>query len=117
MTPEGKVKKDIRAYLDSLGPACRYFMPQNMGMGESGVADFIGTYNGQPFAFEAKRADVEGPNVEFATPWQFRFLREWKAAGGIAAVVRSAGAVECFLREFLAPWSQPIDDLQPERKE
>jgi Recombination protein U len=117
MTPEAKVKKDIRAYLDSLGPQCRYFMPQNMGMGESGVADFVGVYAGQPFAFEAKRADVTGPNVEYATPWQFRFLREWKAAGGIAAVVRSEHRVRAFLQEFAMPSIQPIDDLQPDRTE
>jgi hypothetical protein len=95
MTPEGRVKKDIRAYLDSLGTDCRYFMPQNMGMGESGVSDFIGVYKGKGFAFEAK-----APGAAKLTPWQLRFLDSWNAAGGYASVVRSAADV----RQWLEGW-------------
>lgn len=77
MTPEGAKKKEIKDYLDSLGPDCRYFMTQNMGMGESGVADIIGVYFGIAFAIEVKRDEKQK-----ASPWQARFLMEWSRAGG-----------------------------------
>jgi hypothetical protein len=93
MTPEGKVKKEIKAYLDSLGPDCRYFMPMSMGYSESGVADFIGVYKGKAFAFEAKSAGGK------ATPWQVRFLVTWQAAGGIGSVVHSADDVKSWIEE------------------
>lgn len=81
MTSEGKVKKAIKDYLTSLGPDCRFFMTQNMGMGESGVADFIGTWKGRAFAIEAKS------DIGKCTPWQTRFLNEWETAGGVSLVV------------------------------
>lgn len=84
MTPEGKVKKDIKVYLDSMAPRLRYFMTQNTGMGESGIADIIGVVDGRGFAIEVKRAD--GGEL---TPWQLRFLRSWKSAGGLAFVARN----------------------------
>jgi len=116
MTPEGKVKKDIKDYLKSLGPQCRFFMPQNMGMGESGVADFIGVNFGRAFALEAKRAETEGDNVEYATPWQFRFLSEWRAASGLCGVVRSVSDVQTVLG-MMHVNDRPIDPLQPNRTE
>jgi hypothetical protein len=96
MTAEAKVKKDIRAYLDSLGPDCRYFMPQNMGMGESGVSDFIGVYEGMGFAIEAKAPGG------MPTPWQVRFLDSWKAAGGIVVIARSASDVRIVFDAYMS---------------
>ena len=86
MTPEGKVKKEIKAYLDSLGPDCRYFMPQNMGMGEAGVSDIIGVWHGKGFAIEVKAPKSAGGKL--ATPWQERFLEAWRTAGGLAIIAR-----------------------------
>lgn len=86
MTPEGKVKKDIKAFLDGMSPRVRYFMTQNMGMGESGVADIVGVIDGRAFAIEVKRADGGGSGL---SPWQLRFLQSWKAAGGLAFVARN----------------------------
>lgn len=77
MTPEGKVKKEIKDYLDSLGPDCRYFMTQNTGMGESGIADIVGCYFGRAFAIEVKANERKK-----VTPWQMRFLTSWIEAGG-----------------------------------
>ena len=62
-------------------------MPQNMGMGEAGVADIIGVYKGRGFAIEVK-APGGAP-----TPWQLRFLNDWDQAGGAAFVARSVQAV------------------------
>lgn len=75
MTPEGKVKKEVREFLDSLGPACWYYMPVPMGYGRRGVPDFIGCYHGASFAVETKRKS------EKAKVWQERELQAMKAAG------------------------------------
>jgi hypothetical protein len=69
-TPESKVKRDIKNWLDERGfwragsrqpsfVAGWYYMPQNMGMGVSGIPDFIGSVaddflGAKPWAIEAK---------------------------------------------------------------
>lgn len=73
-TPEGRVKDDIKKWLKAHGfwpaggaePAWPdtlrgwYYMPQNMGMGVSGVPDFMGSFLAEdkttwrPFGIEAK---------------------------------------------------------------
>jgi hypothetical protein len=93
MTPESKIKKAIKLHLDSLGPDCRYFMTQNMGMGESGVADIIGVYHGRAFAIEVKADETKK-----ATPWQLRFLESWRAAGGHAIVAGTVDLAVAFMR-------------------
>lgn len=67
MTPEGKVKEEIKRVLHTLGimPASRagamtalhrgwYYMPVSNGMGTHGIPDFIGHCDGRFFAIEAK---------------------------------------------------------------
>ena len=56
MTPEGKVKKAVKALLDSLKPDLWYFMPVPFGYGVSGIPDFVGVYHGRFFGIETKRA-------------------------------------------------------------
>ena len=51
-TPEGKVKDSIKKILDD--PRIWYFMPVQTGYGVKGIPDFIGCYEGQAFAIEAK---------------------------------------------------------------
>ena len=51
-TPEGKVKESIKKILDD--PRIWYFMPVQMGYGTKGIPDFIGCYEGEAFAIEAK---------------------------------------------------------------
>lgn len=53
MTPEGKVKSNIKKLLDIYKPRLYYFMPVPSGYGVS-TLDFIGALNGQFFAIEAK---------------------------------------------------------------
>ena len=53
MTPEGKVKKTIKAKLDA-DPHIWYFMPVAGVMGKAGVPDFIGVRAGRFFAIEVK---------------------------------------------------------------
>jgi Holliday junction resolvase len=53
MTPEGRVKTAIKAFLKSLHD-CWYFMPATHGYGSSGVPDIVGCYKGVFFAIEVK---------------------------------------------------------------
>ena len=79
MTPEGKVKAQIKVALKGLG--AWYCMPVGSGFGRVGIPDFVGVYNGKMFAIEAKA----GNNV--TTALQARELERINAAGGFAIVV------------------------------
>jgi hypothetical protein len=97
MTPEGRVKKDIKAWLDARGfwragnerrpPDVRgwYYMPVPMGMGVSGIPDFMGVVRRKlgavPFSIEAK-APGNKP-----TPQQSDRHMEIRAAGGFVLVI------------------------------
>lgn len=86
MTPEGKVKDDIKKYLISLGDDCWFFMPMMMGYGRKGIPDIVGCLRGNFFAVE-----VKAPGKEKATtPWQDRELHKVNQAGGYAIVISSA---------------------------
>ena len=89
MTPEGQVKADINDYLDSLGEdRCYHFAYHNMGYGRAGIPDRLVCYRGKFIALEVKAGKNE------ATVWQERRIREIKAAGGLAFVVRSVAEVQ-----------------------
>lgn len=96
-TPESKVKAAIKRWLDDRGywraGAARppigvqgwYYMPQNMGMGVSGIPDFVGSglrcCIPFPFAIEAK---VPGGRP---TPIQLERHAEMRDAGWLVLVV------------------------------
>lgn len=80
LTPEGKVKKDVRKVLDALG--VYYFCPATGGFGRSGVGDFVGCINGRFFMIECK---AEGGET---TELQKRELKRVKLNGGLSGVVR-----------------------------
>lgn len=52
LTPEGKVKAQVKKVLDKLG--AYYFCPATGGYGRSGVPDFVGCIEGKFFAVECK---------------------------------------------------------------
>ena len=52
MTPEGKVKKKVKEYLQSIG--AWYYMPVSNGMGRVGCPDILVCYKGLFMAFETK---------------------------------------------------------------
>ena len=97
MTPEGAVKRDIKQWLDARGfwragadrPSGElrgwYYMPQNMGMGVSGIPDFVGSGLRMcvpfPFAIEAKAPGGK------PTAIQLDRHAEMKAAGWFLLVV------------------------------
>lgn len=87
ITPEGKVKKEITAYLKSLGVFFR--MPVPNGMGGNSL-DYYGCNCGRYFTIEAKRADRPAK----PTPAQLAHLRQVTASGGLAIVAQSAEDVK-----------------------
>ena len=79
MTPEGKIKKQIKQKLEEL--ECYYFMPPANGYGRAGIPDFVGCLNGAFFAIEAKAGKGK------TTALQDRELEKIRASGGFALVV------------------------------
>lgn len=95
MTPESKVKKEIIAYLDSLGDRCWHVSYHNIGYGVAGVPDRIACYRGRFVALEVK-ADSE----KKATKWQKYRIKEITTAGGTAHVVWSVGQVRRIIQDL-----------------
>lgn len=91
MTPEAKVKKDIRKILDEFG--AWHCMPMGTGYGRSGVPDLLACYLGNFIAIEAKAGDNK------PTALQVRELERIKKAGGYALLVNESNID--YLRQLL----------------
>lgn len=91
LTPEGRVKKDVKALLTSMG--IHYYMPMQTGYGVVGIPDFICCWNGRYLAVETKAPG----KLKNTTANQDRVISEIRRAKGLAIVVDSAD----MLREFL----------------
>lgn len=98
MTPEGKVKADLKKYLSSLGEACWYYCPVPMGYGKRGVPDFIICYKGYFIAPETKRPGGK------SEPFQNEQHEQIRAAGGFAGRVTDV--------EQVMVWVRSIDALE-----
>ena len=94
MTPEAKVKAEIKKVLVEFG--CWYFMPMMNGYGRSGIPDFVGCYKGRFFGIEAK-----GPDGK-TTPNQDRELAAIMQADGFTVVARSGADVRELLHAITA---------------
>lgn len=81
MTPEGKVKKKVKEYLQSIG--AWYYMPVSNGMGRVGCPDILVCYKGLFMAFETKAPG----KIKNVTPNQEREINAIKCANGLALVV------------------------------
>jgi len=79
LTPEGKVKKKVVAYLKEIG--AYYFFPATGGYGKSGVPDIVGCYKGRFFGIEVKAGKNKPTELQ---KHQLKLIAE---AGGIAMVV------------------------------
>jgi hypothetical protein len=75
LTPEGRVKKKVRAYLKSMG--CYYFSPVQMGLGAA-TLDELCCIGGKFVGIEYK---AEG---KIPTPRQQVTMHEIRRAGGVA---------------------------------
>lgn len=81
MTPEGKVKKEVIAYLNERG--AYYFMPVTGGYGRSGVPDIVACLNGKFVGIECKAGDNQ------PTALQVKNLKAIRSAGGLSFCVNS----------------------------
>lgn len=82
ITPEGRVKKKIKALLTAYEKHVWYDMPVPGGYGKSTV-DFYGLCRGQFFAVEAKA------HGKHPTKLQQRLLREIRDKGGATFIIGS----------------------------
>jgi hypothetical protein len=90
VTPEGKVKADVKKFLKSIG--CWYFLPVSNGMGQVGIPDFICCFQGRFVAIETKAPG----KLSNTTANQDRVISEIKLAGGSAVVVDNVGQVKAY---------------------
>ena len=81
MTPEGKVKKKVKEYLQSIG--AWYYMPVSNGMGRVGCPDILVCYKGMFMAFETKAPG----KIKTVTANQQREIDGIQRANGLANVV------------------------------
>lgn len=79
MTPEGKIKKKVKALLDAT-PGLYYDMPVPGGFGRSGL-DFNGCHRGRAFYIETKDAGKD------LTPRQKYCALRMLASGAVVFVV------------------------------
>lgn len=90
-TPEGAVKKQIRAYLTSLG--AYHFSPVQYGMGAS-TLDLLCCLQGKFIAIEVKRPGVLSPTAR-----QNAVIKTIHAAGGIAFTTDSLERTRKYLQD------------------
>lgn len=88
MTPEGRVKKKVREWLDKKG--AYYYMPVSNGMGRVGAPDFLVCLNGRFVGIETK-APGKRSNT---TPNQDREITWINSAGGVAVVIDDVSQLE-----------------------
>jgi len=80
MTPEAKVKQQVRKILDELN--IYYFAPASNGYGRAGIPDLIGCSRGRYVAIECKAGKGK------TTALQDRELARITEAGGVTYVAR-----------------------------
>jgi hypothetical protein len=95
MTPEGYVKKAVKAEIEVYGDQAYTEMPVPSGFGKSGL-DFNICFFGRWVSVETKKPGGK------ATDRQKLRIREIHAAGGIAMVIDSVEAARTGLRAVLA---------------
>ncbi len=83
MTPESKVKEQIKKLLKSYGHRVYFFMPAMNGYGKSGVADIVICANGVFISVEVKSDAKKNP----PTALQWKNYNEVDAAGGVAMII------------------------------
>ena len=103
MTPEGLVKKIIKAQLAEVG--WWYFMPPGTGFGRSGIPDFIGMLpNGRMFAIDAKA--TTNP-----TTLQQREIDSINAYQGVAVVIKGEAQAKDVLKIIEAKHFSTSDSI------
>ena len=93
MTPEGKVKKQVKEYLKSIG--AWYYMPVSNGMGRVGCPDILVCYQGLFMAFETKAPG----KIRNVTANQQREIDDIQRVNGLARVVDDVEQVKEAIRD------------------
>lgn len=83
ITPEGLVKRDVKAALKRHG--VYHFMPVSNGMGAMGVFDFVCAVNGVFVGIECKSDATKKP-----TPLQIRNAEVAKSSGAVVLLIHKA---------------------------
>lgn len=91
VTPEGKVKADIKAWLTAQG--VWFYMPVQNGMGVAGIPDIIACWHGLFLAIEVK-APGKLKNVTKLQRFQLDSIEK---AGGIALAVDDVRQLELMM--------------------
>ena len=91
MTPEGKVKKKVKEYLQSIG--AWYYMPVSNGMGRVGCPDILVCYEGRFLAFETKAPG----KIKNVTANQQREIDAIQSVNGLAHVVDDVEQVKAVI--------------------
>ena len=94
MTPEAKVKKQVKKILDELN--CYYFFPATGGFGKSGVPDVVACVGGKFIGIECKA------NGGKTTLLQEKNLKDIEYNGGLPLVINENNVGE--LKDILATW-------------
>lgn len=92
MTPEGKLKLEVKAYLKSIGAYWRMHVPS--GYGKQGL-DFECCIKGRYVAIETKAPG------KLPTPRQDATMREINAAGGIAFYADNIERVKRYIEDHV----------------
>ena len=103
MTPEGKIKEQVKKTLKELD--IWFFMPPANGYGRAGIPDFIGCLNGLFIAIETKAGKGK------TTALQDREIARIKASGGFATVVNENNIDQ--LKHELEEWAKQTWILSP----
>jgi hypothetical protein len=91
ITPEGKVKQDVRKLLTEFN--IWFYMPVQTGYGVGGIPDFICCWKGMFIAIETKAPGRESR----VTPAQRQRMTEIREHGGRVVVVSSADELRLWL--------------------
>ena len=92
LTPEGRVKKKVKEYLQSIG--AWYYMPVSNGMGRVGCPDILVCYKGAFVAIETKAPGKIG----HVTANQQREINGIQRANGLAHVVDDVEQVKSIIQ-------------------
>lgn len=102
-TPEGAVKDQIKAWLDSIG--AYHFWPVQMGYGKRTV-DCLATISGRSVIFEVKRPGVTEP-----TKKQNLVLKEAAKAGAVTFTTDSLARTQDYIRQHVLNEYQPRSEI------
>ena len=84
-TPENKVKKELKKYLDSV-PDLFYYSATAGAYSTAGIPDIMGCYKGRMFGLEVKAPGRRGEKNRGASALQILQIQKIRDAGGYAIV-------------------------------